>query len=47
MKKRGKAGLGHLTKMEKISKQLATGRAVLAEKLEHSRKEFKPRRHCG
>jgi hypothetical protein len=30
MKKTGKAGLGHLTKMEKTSRRVAAARAVLA-----------------
>lgn len=47
MKKTGKAGLGHHTKLEKISRQLNAGRAVLAEKEAMSKKAFKPRRVCG
>jgi hypothetical protein len=46
MKKTGKAGLGHHTKLEKISKQLAAGRAVLAAKLEAG-KANNARRHYG
>jgi hypothetical protein len=47
MKKTGKAGLGHHTKLEKISRQLSAGRAVLAEKEARAKKAFKPRRVCG
>jgi len=47
MKKTGKAGLGHHTKLEKISRQLIAGRAVLAEKEARGKKAFKPRPVCG
>ena len=47
MKKTGKAALGHHTKLEKISRQLSAGRAVLAEKEAVAKKVFKPRRACG
>jgi hypothetical protein len=47
MKKTGKAGLGHHTKLEKISRQLSAGRAVLAEKEAMAKKALKPRRVCG
>jgi hypothetical protein len=47
MKKTGKAGLGHRTKMEKISRQLAAGRAVLVAKEEAGKKASKQCRVCG
>jgi hypothetical protein len=47
MKKTGKAGLGHHTKLEKISRQMAAGRAVLAAKEEAGKKANKQRRICG
>jgi hypothetical protein len=47
MKKTGKAGLGHHTKMEKISRQMAAGRAVMAAKEGAAKTAHKPRRHCG
>jgi hypothetical protein len=47
MKKTGKAGLGHHTKLEKISKQLAAGRAVLAAKEETAKKAGRTQRSCG
>jgi hypothetical protein len=47
MKKTGKGGLGHLTKIEKTSRQMAAGRAVLAAKIEARKTERKPRRHGG
>jgi hypothetical protein len=47
MKKTGKAGLGHHLKLEKISRQLSAGRAVLAEKEALAKKVYKPRRVCG
>jgi hypothetical protein len=39
-----KAGLGHHGKLEKISRQLSAGRAVLAEKEAMGKKEFRPKR---
>jgi hypothetical protein len=48
MKKTGKAGLGHHTKLEKISRQLSAGRAVLDEKeVIGKKKTLKSRRVCG
>ncbi len=47
MKKTGKAGLGHHTKLEKISKQLAAGRAVLAAREEAARKTVRTKKYCG
>jgi len=47
MKKTGKAGLGHHTKMEKISRQLAAGRAALATREETVKKAARARRMCG
>jgi len=47
MKKTGKAGLGHHTKLEKISKQLAAGRAALMTKEEIGKKAARARRVCG
>ena len=47
MKKTGKAGLGHLKKMEKKSRQMMTGRAVLAAGAEMKKVEYKGRRRCG
>jgi len=47
MKKTGKAGLGHHRKLEKISRQLSAGRAVLAEKEALGKRVFKRRRTCG
>jgi len=47
MKKTGKAGLGHHTKMEKISKQLAAGRAALTVKEEAGKKAGRLRKVCG
>lgn len=47
MKKTGKAGLGHHTKLEKISKQMAAGRAAMAAREEVARKTVRTRRYCG
>lgn len=47
MKKTGKSGLGHRIKLEKTSKNLAAGRAVLAMKQELSRRTSSPRRFRG
>jgi len=47
MKKTGKAGLGHHTKLEKISKQLAAGRAALVTKTELGKKAGRTPRICG
>ncbi|HUI51348.1 MAG TPA: hypothetical protein VLX60_06165 [Terriglobales bacterium] len=47
MKKTGKAGLGHHTKMEKISRQLAAGRAALAAKEEAGKKAGRFQKVCG
>jgi len=40
MNETGKARLGHLSKMEKASRRMAAGRAVLAAKREGSREAF-------
>ena len=47
MKKTGKAGLGHHTKLDKISRQLAAGRAALTMKEEVGKKAARARRACG
>lgn len=47
MKKTGKAGLGHHTKLEKVSKQLTADRAALALREEAGKKIIRARRHCG
>jgi hypothetical protein len=47
MKKTGKAGLGHLKKMEKESRQVTIGRAVLAAHTEMKKAECRARRRCG
>lgn len=47
MKKTGKAGLGHHTKLEKVSKQLAADRAAVALREEQGKKAIRARRHCG
>ena len=47
MKKTEKAGLGHLKKMEKKSRQMLAGRAVLAAVAESKKVECKARRRCG
>jgi hypothetical protein len=47
MKKTGKAGLGHHTKMEKISRQLAAGRVALAAREEAGKKAGRKRPVCG
>jgi len=47
VKKTGKAGLGHHTKLEKISKQMAAGRATLATRTELGKKAERARRISG
>jgi hypothetical protein len=47
MKKTGKAGLGHLKKMEKISREMTIGRAVLAAAADTKKVARQSRRHCG
>jgi hypothetical protein len=47
MKKTGKAGLGHLKKMEKKSRQMLTGRAALAAAVETKKVECQARRRCA
>jgi hypothetical protein len=47
MKKTGKAGLGHLKKMEKKSRQMAIGRALLQAAADEKKMERKPCRRCG
>lgn len=47
MKKTGKAGLGHLKKMEKKSRQMTIGRAVLAAEADTKKIERRARRRCG
>lgn len=46
MKKTGKAGLGHLKKMEKMSRQVTIGRAVLAAAADTKKLGCKTRRRC-
>jgi hypothetical protein len=47
MKKTGKAGLGHHTKLEKISRQLVADRAAVTLREETGKKAIRARRHCG
>jgi len=47
MKKTGKAGLGHLKKMEKKSRQMTVGRAVLQAAADTKKMQRRPCRHCG
>ncbi len=47
MKKRGKAGLGHLKKMEKKSRQMLSGRLALAAAADTKKVECKARRRCA
>lgn len=47
MKKTGKAGLGHLKKMEKKSRQMLAGRVVLAAAADTKKVECKARRRCA
>lgn len=47
MKKTGKAGLGHHTKLEKISRQLAADHAAVALREEIGKKARRARRYCG
>ncbi len=47
MKKTGKSGLGHLKKMEKKSRKMAAGRAVLAAAADTKKLECQARRRCG
>ncbi len=47
MKKMGKAGLGHLRKMEKKSRQMMIGRAVLAAEADTKKVERRTRRRYG
>jgi hypothetical protein len=47
MKKTGKAGLGHLKKMEKKSRQVTAARAVLGAAAVAKKVECKVRRRCG
>jgi len=47
MKKTGKAGLGHLKKMEKKSRQVTVGRAILQAAEDAKKLERKPCRRCG
>lgn len=47
MKKTGKSGLGHLKKMEKKSRQMTIGRAVLAAAADTKKVESRARRRCG
>lgn len=47
MKKTGKAGLGHHTKLEKVSKQLVAARAAMALREEAGKKAIRARRYCG
>lgn len=47
MKKTGKAGLGHLKKMERKSRQMLTGRLALAAAAETKKVENRARRRCA
>jgi hypothetical protein len=47
MKKTAKDGLGHHTKLEKVSKRLAADRAAIALREEVGKKAIKARRYCG
>ena len=47
MKKTGKAGLGHLKKMEKKSRQMTIGRAVLEAAADTKKVARKPCKPCG
>jgi hypothetical protein len=47
MKKTGKAGLGHLKKMEKKSRQMLSGRLALAAESDAKKVECKARRRCA
>lgn len=47
MKKTGKAGLGHLKKMEKISREMTIGRAVMAAAADTKKVVRQSRRRCG
>ena len=47
MKKTGKAGLGHLKKVEKKSRQMTIGRAVMAAAADTKKVASKSRRRCG
>lgn len=47
MKKTGKAGLGHLKKMEKKSWQMLTGRLALTAAADTKKVECKARRRCA
>jgi len=47
MKKTGKAGLGHLKKLERKSRQMLSARAVLAATADTRKVECKARRRCG
>jgi hypothetical protein len=47
MKKTGKAGLGHLKKMEKKSREVTAARAELGAATELKKTECRPRKRCG
>ena len=47
MKKIGKAGLGHLKKMEKKSRQMLMGRVALATAADTRKVECRARRRCA
>jgi hypothetical protein len=47
MKKTGKAGLGHLKKMEKKSRQMTIGRAVLQAAADTKKLGRRSCRRCG
>ena len=47
MKKTGKAGLGHLKKMEKKSRQMTAGRLALAAEATAAKVTKRTERRCG
>lgn len=47
MKKTGKAGLGHLKKMEKKSRQMTAGRMALAAEATTAKVMRRAHRRCG
>lgn len=47
MKKTGKAGLGHLKKMEKKSRQMTAGKMALAAEASSAKVMRRTHRRCG
>jgi hypothetical protein len=47
MKKMGKAGLGHLKKMERKNRQMSAGRIALATESTAAKVRHGARRRCG